>query len=176
MSGCRQYVTPWLFSMCGMTRGLRKLTGEQWWDPFVYVLLWGLVLKRARCQTNHLQQWNLNGLHCCILLYAVRFCFNAVCVSFFCLCIKYLWNCCADLHQIHMEDVFGPSLERVWMSRSPGTKRAVYSYHPRQRRNGTCWLQITLCSSRRDHFVAAGGDFGCCVRFIFGKTSLALVF
>ena len=118
MSGCRQYVTPWLFSMCGMTRGLRKLTGEQWWDPFVYVLLWGLVLKRARCQTNHLQQWNLNGLHCCILLYAVRFCFNAVCVSFFCLCIKYLWNCCADLHQIHMEDVFGPSLERVWVSRS----------------------------------------------------------
>jgi len=36
----------------------------------------------------------------------------------FCLWIKYLWNRWTDLHQIHMEDVFGPSLRRVWMSRS----------------------------------------------------------
>ena len=31
----------------------------------------------------------------------------------FSLCVKYLWNRCADLRQIHMEDVFGPSLGRV---------------------------------------------------------------
>jgi len=43
--------------------------------------------------------------------------FGAVC-DFFCLCMKYLWNCWTDLHQIHSEDVFGPSLGRVWRSRS----------------------------------------------------------
>ena len=36
----------------------------------------------------------------------------------FCLCMKYLGNCWADLHQIHTEDVFEPSLRRVWRSRS----------------------------------------------------------
>ena len=38
-------------------------------------------------------------------------------------------------------------------------KRAVHSYHPRQRYNGTRSLQIAFCSSRRDHFRAAEGDF-----------------
>jgi len=43
-----------------------------------------------------------------------------------------------------------------------GQKRTVQSHHPLpwQWRNRTRSLQITLCSSRRDHSVAAGGDFG----------------
>jgi len=42
---------------------------------------------------------------------------------------------------------------------------------PGQRRNGMRWLQITSCSSRRDHSVAAGGDFG----GLHGRTFLAQV-
>jgi len=34
----------------------------------------------------------------------------------FCWCMKYLRNRWTDLRQIHREDVFGPSLGRVWMS------------------------------------------------------------
>jgi len=49
--------------------------------------------------------------------------FGAISLCFFCLCMKYLGNRWTDLRQIHMEDVFGPSLGRVWRSRSPGTKR-----------------------------------------------------
>jgi len=55
-------------------------------------------------------------------------------------------------------------------SRSPGTNFLSTE---------TRWLQITTDSSRRDHSVAAGGDGSAqrrCVRFMFGKTSLALVF
>jgi len=37
---------------------------------------------------------------------------------FFCLWINYLGNRWTDLRQVHSEDVFGPSLGRVWMSRS----------------------------------------------------------
>ena len=61
-------------------------------------------------------------------------------------------------------------------SRLLGTKSAVHSHHPRQRRNGTYSLQMTLRSGRRHHSVAARG--WCrrpCVRCMFGKTSLALV-
>jgi len=36
----------------------------------------------------------------------------------FCLCMKCLWNRLTNLRQIHTEDVFGPSLGRVLMSRS----------------------------------------------------------
>jgi len=32
--------------------------------------------------------------------------------------VKYLVNRWTDLRQIHMEDMFGPSLRRVWKSRS----------------------------------------------------------
>jgi len=42
----------------------------------------------------------------------------------FCLCMKYLGNRWTDLRQIHTEDVFGPSLGRVWRSRSFGGLRA----------------------------------------------------
>ena len=62
------------------------------------------------------------------------------------LCMKYLENRWTDLHQIHTQDVFGgPSLGRVWRSRLklPGTKQ---------------------------HFSALSAA---CVRFMFGKTSLA---
>jgi len=57
----------------------------------------------------------------------------------------------------------------------PGQKRAVDSHHP-PAPNGTRSLQITSYSSRRDRSVAAGGWLrAACVRFVFGKTSLALV-
>jgi len=44
--------------------------------------------------------------------------FLAPSVCFFSLCMKYFGNRWTDLRQIHMEDVFGPSLGRVWRSRS----------------------------------------------------------
>ena len=58
----------------------------------------------------------------------VRFCFWH-CLWLFCLCTKYLGNCWTDLYQIHRQDMFSPSLGRVWRSRSkvigsPGTKTA----------------------------------------------------
>jgi len=43
--------------------------------------------------------------------------FLALSVTLFCLYIKYLGNLWTDLRQIH-RDVFGPSLWRVWRSRS----------------------------------------------------------
>jgi len=48
--------------------------------------------------------------------------FLVLSVTFFvCSCMKYLWNHWTDVHQIHMADVFGPSLGWIWMSRSQGT-------------------------------------------------------
>ena len=43
------------------------------------------------------------------------------CLWLFCLCMRYLWNIWTDLRQIHTEDVSGPSLGRVWRSRSIST-------------------------------------------------------
>jgi len=59
--------------------------------------------------------------------------------------IIYLGNRWTNLRQIHTKDVFGPSLGRVWRSRSrsPGTN--------------TAFLALSAA----------------CVRFMFGKTSLA---
>ena len=52
----------------------------------------------------------------------VRFCFWH-CLWLFCLC----WT---DLHQIHIEEVFGPALGPVWIprsrSRSPETKNGIF--------------------------------------------------
>jgi len=62
------------------------------------------------------------------------------------LCVKYLKNRWTDLRQIHAEDEFPPSLRRVWRSRSAGRKTAFFG------------LSAT------------------CVRFVFGKTSLAFSF
>jgi len=47
----------------------------------------------------------------------VRFCFWRS-LWLFCLCMKYLGNRWTDWRQIHWgrENVFGPSLERIWMS------------------------------------------------------------
>jgi len=42
----------------------------------------------------------------------------ALSVTLFVYPIKYLGNRWTELRQIHREDVFGPSLGRVWMSRS----------------------------------------------------------
>jgi len=52
-----------------------------------------------------------------------------------------------DLRYIHREDMSGPSLGQVWMSRSKvmvtrDKKRAVHSHHPQQWRNGpVCCMQ-----------------------------------
>jgi len=84
-----------------------------------------------------------------------------------CLCIKYLWNCWADLHQIHSEDVLGPSLGRVWMSKSNvkvtrDKKNRKLLSHP----HWQCivqWGDSIACLLTAD-----------CVRFILGKTSFAV--
>jgi len=68
-----------------------------------------------------------------------------------CLCMKYLGNLWTDLHQIHMEDVFGPSLGRVWMWRSKVKVTQVKKWH---------FLALLLA----------------CVQFMFGKTSSASSF
>jgi len=104
--------------------------------------------------------------------------FLALSVSFsfiiFYLWIKYLRNRWTDLRQIHSKYVCKPSLGRVWMSMSKvkgqghqGQKRAENSHYPRQRRNGPicCMQRVTMHCQR-----------GTCVRFMFGKTYLALVF
>ena len=62
-----------------------------------------------------------------------------------CLCMKYLGNCWTDLCQIHREDVFGPSLGRVWMSRS----------------------EVKVTSDKKWHFWALSAA---CMWFVFGKT------
>jgi len=82
----------------------------------------------------------------CSKLHKVQF--LAMSVTF-CLCMKYLRNRLTDLRQIHSEDVFGPSLGRVWMSgqrsRWPRTKQALFS------------------------------PLVACMQLMFRKTSLALV-
>ena len=74
--------------------------------------------------------------------------FGAVCVL--CLCMKYLGNRWTDLRQIHRKDVFGPSLGGIRMSGSTVKGQD----HQEQK-----W-----------HFSALSAA---CVRFLFGKTSLA---
>jgi len=83
---------------------------------------------------------------------------------FFCLWIKYLWNGLTDLCQIHREDMFGPSLGWILISRSKvkvsrDKKCSVHSCHPWQWQNGTCLLQITSCGNRWEHSVTARGWF-----------------
>jgi len=60
----------------------------------------------------------------------------------FCLCVKYLGNCWTDLRQIHREDMFGPSLGRVWRSwqrsRSLGTENGIF----RSVRRSACGLRL----------------------------------
>jgi len=56
-----------------------------------------------------------------------------------------------DLHQIHMEDVFGPSLRWVWMLRS----------------------KVKVTRDKKRHFSALSAA---CMQFMFGKTSSASCF
>ena len=74
--------------------------------------------------------------------------------------MKYLGNCWTDLCQIHMEDMFGASLGRVWMSRSK-VKVNRDKVSPHWKCIVTRMLQITSCSSRRDHSIAARGWWEC---------------
>jgi len=69
----------------------------------------------------------------------------------FCLCMKYLGNRRTNLRQIHKEDVFRQSLRRVRRSRSK-----VEGQGHQGQRNGIFAALSTAC-----------------VRFMFGKTSLA---
>ena len=66
----------------------------------------------------------------------------------FCLCTKYLGNRWMDLRQIQTEDVFGSSLRRVWRSSSKVKVSRDTKY----------------------------SIFWPCMRFMFGKTSLASSF
>ena len=54
----------------------------------------------------------------------------------------------------------------------------MHSHHPRQRRNGMCSLKTTSRSRREDETIPLlpGVISGAWVRFMFGKTSLALAF
>jgi len=84
----------------------------------------------------------------CRELRRVLFLAPSVCV--FCLCMKYLGNGWTNLRQIHKEGVFGPSLGRVWRSRSN-----VKGQGHQGQKNAFSTLSAT------------------CVRFMFCKTSLA---
>jgi len=68
--------------------------------------------------------------------------------------MKYLGNRWTDLRQIHTEDVFGPSLGQVWT-----LKVKVKGQRSRSDNQG-----------QKRHFSAL---LASCVRFMFGKTSLA---
>jgi len=88
------------------------------------------------------------------------------------ICAKFTEKTCLILSSDEFERQGQKSKVKVTRNK----KRAVHSNHPRQRRDGTRSLQITSRSSRRQHSVAARVVIsGTCVRFMFGKTSLALV-
>jgi len=97
---------------------------------------WGAVFV-AQCSYH--TQWTAGG-----------FVFGFVCLWSFCLCMKYLGNCWTNLSLIHMEDVFGPSLGRVWRS---GSKVKGQDHQ------GQKTAFLTLLAA--------------CMRFMFDKTSLA---
>jgi len=61
--------------------------------------------------------------------------FGAVSLWVFWLCMKYLGNRWTNLRQIHMEDVFGPSLGRIWRS----------------------WSKIKVTMDKNDIFLPFGG-------------------
>jgi len=72
--------------------------------------------------------------------------FSAVCDKF-CLSLRYLGNGWTDLCQIHREDMFGPSLRRVWMSRSK-----VKSQGHQGQKTENCWV----ISARQDQYLWNG--------------------
>jgi len=108
----------------------------------------GEATVQSRCQTLFLPHAVPHAVNC------VRFCFLALYVTF-CLCVKYLGKRWTDLCRIHREDLLGPSLGWVWMSRSK-VKFTRDRFAPHWKRIVTRSLQITSCS-RRDHSMATGG-------------------
>jgi len=99
----------------------------------------------------------------------------------FCLCMKYPGNCWTDLCQIYREDVFGPSLRWVWMSRSKvkvtTDKNGVFSGYL-----GNCWMDLQQIHMEHVFHPSLGTVWRsrsisvACVRFMFGKTSLLQCF
>jgi len=73
---------------------------------------------------EHLDQVSSGNLFIttCSELRKVLFWASLVCSFFFRLCTKYIGNRWTDLHQIHAEDVFGPSVGRVWRSKVKVTR------------------------------------------------------
>ena len=72
-------------------------------------------------------------------------------------CAKFTGKTCLDTRS----DEFECQGQRSKVKVTGDKNRAVHSYRPRQRRNGTRSLQMTSRSSGRNHSVAAGGgDFG----------------
>ena len=118
----------WFFSVCETTK-----------DIWATLVLFCILLKlhgnmkiamtfKPQCleARRHLETLLPHAVNC------ARFCFW-LCMWRFCLCVKYLWNCWTALHQIHRENVFGPSLGRVWMSRPPRTKNGILGRYLRSR-------------------------------------------
>ena len=86
------------------------------------------------------------------------------------ICTKFTGNTCL----VPRSDEFECQGQR---SRSPGTKNALYPPITPGNDGMERAQQMTSRSGRRHHSVTADGWFRCpCVRCMFGKTSLALVF
>jgi len=104
----------------------------------------------------------------------LRVLFLALSVNFFCLCMKCLGNCWMDLCQIHRKDMFGPSLGRVWMSRS----QVMVSTDKRWGFGGylwNCWTDLRQIHME-DMFGPSLGRVwsisAACMQFMFRETSL----
>ena len=100
------------------------------------------------------------------------------CLWLFRLCMKYLGNRWTDLHQIHREGVFGPSLGWVWMSRSK-VKVTTDKKRGFQRISLNRWTDLrqidtedVLGLSSLGRVWRSSSTSAACVRFLFGKTSL----
>jgi len=161
---------------------------------------WARVMGWKQCSRLHVSfrskddaktgQWLPHAVNC------VRSVFGAVT---FCLWMKYLGNRVTDLCQIRKETVFGPSLVQVWMSRSKvrvtTDKKRVFRRISLEPLNGFA----TSSHERRDWSLDHRSDefegrgqrskvkvtgtktafsalTAACVRFMFGKTSLASSF
>ena len=82
---------------------------------FTYLFLWEQTRSLSRPEIvrgNQMWAFLPHAVNC------GRFCFWRHQSVVFCLCMKYLGNRWTDLRHIHTEDACGPSLGRVWRSRS----------------------------------------------------------
>ena len=83
-----------------------------------------------------------------------------------------------DLHQIHMEDMFDPSWKSLNVTVKGRGHQGQISSPLKMYCNGLAANNV-MQQKTRDHSVAAGGDGSAqhgCVRSMFGKTSLGLVY